>query len=106
MLTVVTGVAGSGKSTLLRCINGLEPVQSGEVIVDGVAVHDPKANLRALRARMPAAAIIALTLYLPGFLHARAIEAGATACASIALHDNSLRELLLGLLPSHPASSP
>ncbi|TLN07967.1 amino acid ABC transporter ATP-binding protein, partial [bacterium] len=32
---VVCGPSGSGKSTLLRCINGLEPFQEGEVIVDG-----------------------------------------------------------------------
>jgi len=48
----IIGRSGSGKSTLLRCVNGLEGVQSGEVIVDGVAVHDPKADLRALRARV------------------------------------------------------
>jgi polar amino acid transport system ATP-binding protein len=48
----IVGRSGSGKSTLLRCMNGLEPVQSGEVIVDSVAVHDPKADLRALRARV------------------------------------------------------
>jgi len=46
------GRSGSGKSTLLRCINGLESVQSGEVLVDGVAVHDPKSDLRNLRARV------------------------------------------------------
>ncbi len=48
-IIAVIGRSGSGKSTLLRCINGLEPVQSGEVWVDGVAVHDPRADLRALR---------------------------------------------------------
>jgi polar amino acid transport system ATP-binding protein len=41
------GASGSGKSTLLRCINGLEPVQQGEVIVDGrrVIQHDAALNL-------------------------------------------------------------
>ena len=48
----IIGRSGSGKSTLLRCINGLERIQSGEVIVDGVAVHDPSSDLRALRARV------------------------------------------------------
>lgn len=33
------GPSGSGKSTLLRCINGLLPVDRGEIIVDGLAVH-------------------------------------------------------------------
>ena len=51
-IVAIIGRSGSGKSTLLRCINGLEPVQGGEVIVDGVAVHDPAANLRELRARV------------------------------------------------------
>jgi polar amino acid transport system ATP-binding protein len=41
------GASGSGKSTLLRCVNGLEPVQRGEVIVDGrpVIQHDAALNL-------------------------------------------------------------
>ncbi len=43
-IIAIIGRSGSGKSTLLRCINGLEPMQSGEVLVDGVAVHDPKAR--------------------------------------------------------------
>lgn len=51
-IVAIIGRSGSGKSTLLRCINGLEPVQGGEVWVDGVAVHDPSADLRALRARV------------------------------------------------------
>jgi general L-amino acid transport system ATP-binding protein len=37
---VICGPSGSGKSTLLRCINGLEPYQRGEVIVDGVPLTD------------------------------------------------------------------
>jgi polar amino acid transport system ATP-binding protein len=51
-IIAIIGRSGSGKSTLLRCINGLEPVQAGEVWVDGVAVHDPKSDLRALRTRV------------------------------------------------------
>ena len=51
-IIAIIGRSGSGKSTLLRCINGLEPVQGGEVWVDGVPVHDPSADLRALRARV------------------------------------------------------
>lgn len=51
-IIAIIGRSGSGKSTLLRCINGLEPVQGGEVWVDGVAVHNPSADLRALRARV------------------------------------------------------
>jgi ABC-type polar amino acid transport system ATPase subunit len=46
---VVCGPSGSGKSTLLRCINGLEPFQKGQIIVDGVSVSDPSTNLYKLR---------------------------------------------------------
>jgi ABC-type polar amino acid transport system ATPase subunit len=46
---VVCGPSGSGKSTLLRCINGLEPFQKGEIIVDGVSVGDRGTDLYALR---------------------------------------------------------
>ena len=48
-VVAIIGRSGSGKSTLLRCINGLEPFQSGSIAVAGHAVdRDPK-NLRALR---------------------------------------------------------
>jgi ABC-type polar amino acid transport system ATPase subunit len=46
---VICGPSGSGKSTLLRCINGLEPYQKGEIIVDGVSLTDSKTNLYKLR---------------------------------------------------------
>jgi ABC-type polar amino acid transport system ATPase subunit len=46
---VICGPSGSGKSTLLRCINGLEPYQKGEIIVDGISLSDPKTNLYKLR---------------------------------------------------------
>ncbi|HMW54237.1 MAG TPA: amino acid ABC transporter ATP-binding protein [Accumulibacter sp.] len=46
---VVCGPSGSGKSTLIKCVNGLEPFQSGEIIVNGVSVGDPKTNLAKLR---------------------------------------------------------
>jgi len=46
---VVCGPSGSGKSTLLRCINGLEPFQKGEIVVDGISVGDPTTNLYKLR---------------------------------------------------------
>jgi ABC-type polar amino acid transport system ATPase subunit len=49
---VICGPSGSGKSTLLRCINGLEPFQKGEVLVDGVSVGDSKTNLYKLREKI------------------------------------------------------
>ncbi len=51
-VVVVCGPSGSGKSTLIRCINRLEPIQSGEIFVDGKHLSDPSLDLRALRAEI------------------------------------------------------
>lgn len=51
-LLCLIGASGSGKSTLLQCINGLEPIQGGEIIVDGISVHDPKTNINTLRRKL------------------------------------------------------
>ncbi|MEC7965641.1 MAG: amino acid ABC transporter ATP-binding protein [Pseudomonadota bacterium] len=48
----VIGASGSGKSTLLYTINGLEPVQQGRVVVDGVDVHAKGTDLNKLRQRL------------------------------------------------------
>jgi glutamate/aspartate transport system ATP-binding protein len=48
---VVCGPSGSGKSTLIKCVNGLEPFDAGEIVVDGLKVAD-KADLRVLRTRI------------------------------------------------------
>ena len=48
-VVVICGPSGSGKSTLIRCINKLEPIQKGEILVDGMPIHDTKVNLRRLR---------------------------------------------------------
>lgn len=47
---VICGPSGSGKSTLIRCINRLENIQKGKIIVNGVPVHDKATNLTKLRA--------------------------------------------------------
>ncbi len=47
---VICGPSGSGKSTLIRCINRLEPIQKGKIIVNDVPVHDKATNLTKLRA--------------------------------------------------------
>lgn len=46
---VVCGPSGSGKSTLIRCFNGLEFHNSGELIVDGVTVHENAKEIRSVR---------------------------------------------------------
>jgi glutamate/aspartate transport system ATP-binding protein len=51
-VVVVCGPSGSGKSTLIKCVNGLEPFQTGEVLVNGVSVGDPHTNLPKLRAHI------------------------------------------------------
>ena len=48
-VVVICGPSGSGKSTLIRCVNRLEPIQSGELIVDGFSVNDKKADVNKLR---------------------------------------------------------
>jgi polar amino acid transport system ATP-binding protein len=49
---VVCGPSGSGKSTLIRCINKLEPIQSGEILVHGLSISDPTLDLSRLRAEV------------------------------------------------------
>ncbi|CAM3027650.1 amino acid ABC transporter ATP-binding protein [Janthinobacterium lividum] len=49
---VICGPSGSGKSTLIKTVNGLEPIQQGQIIVDGITVNNPKTNLSKLRARI------------------------------------------------------
>jgi len=50
-VVVVCGPSGSGKSTLIKTVNGLEPIQQGEITVDGIALRDPKTDLPKLRSR-------------------------------------------------------
>jgi len=51
-VVVVCGPSGSGKSTLIRCINRLEPIQQGELVVDNMKVHDKKTNMTRIRAEI------------------------------------------------------
>ncbi len=48
-IVVVCGPSGSGKSTLIRCINGLEEIDSGDLIVDELSIHNSKKNLNTIR---------------------------------------------------------
>lgn len=48
----IIGGSGSGKSTLLTCINGLEPIQSGRILIDGTDVHARSTDLNKLRRKV------------------------------------------------------
>lgn len=68
-VVVIIGPSGSGKSTLLRCINKLEEITSGELIVDGLKVNDPKVDERLIRQE---AGMVFQQFYL--FPHLSALE--------------------------------
>jgi len=51
-VVVVCGPSGSGKSTLIKTVNGLEPFQKGDILVNDVSVGDPKTNLSKLRSKV------------------------------------------------------
>jgi glutamate/aspartate transport system ATP-binding protein len=51
-VVVVCGPSGSGKSTLIKTVNGLEPIQKGEIFVDGIQVNAKETNLPRLRSRV------------------------------------------------------
>ncbi len=51
-VVVICGPSGSGKSTLLRCINRLEPIQRGDIEVDGMALQSRGLNITALRSEI------------------------------------------------------
>jgi ABC-type polar amino acid transport system ATPase subunit len=51
-VVVIIGPSGSGKSTLLRCLNYLEPIQAGEIWIDGIRLDHHKTNIRKVRAEV------------------------------------------------------
>ena len=68
-VVVIIGPSGSGKSTMLRCINKLEEITSGDLIVDGLKVNDPKVDERLIRQE---AGMVFQQFYL--FPHLTALE--------------------------------
>ena len=48
-VVVVIGPSGSGKSTMLRCINGLETISSGKLLINDTDLHDKKTKLTEVR---------------------------------------------------------
>ena len=51
-VVVVCGPSGSGKSTLIKCVNGLEPFQEGDIVVNGQSVKAKNTNLNRLRSKI------------------------------------------------------
>ena len=51
-VVVVCGPSGSGKSTLIKTVNGLEPFQSGDIVLDGISLSDKSTDLPKLRSRV------------------------------------------------------
>ena len=51
-VVVVCGPSGSGKSTLIKTINGLEPINKGDIRISGISVCSPKTNLSQLRSKV------------------------------------------------------
>ena len=51
-VVVVCGPSGSGKSTLIRTINQLEPIDKGQLVVDGMDLSDKKTDINKLRAEI------------------------------------------------------
>ncbi len=50
--TVLIGASGSGKSTLLRCINLLETIDDGQILLDGKEISDPHINVDEVRRKL------------------------------------------------------
>jgi polar amino acid transport system ATP-binding protein len=51
-VVVVIGPSGSGKSTMLRCMNALEPIQKGTILIEGIDITDPKTNVNKVRQKI------------------------------------------------------
>ena len=51
-VVLIIGPSGSGKSTLLRCINRLEHLDSGKILIDGESVTDPNADIRRIHEKV------------------------------------------------------
>lgn len=51
-VVLIIGPSGSGKSTLLRCVNRLEQLDSGTILIEGQSVTNPKADIRLIREKV------------------------------------------------------
>ena len=96
----IMGPSGSGKSTMLRCINKLEEITSGDLIVDGLKVNDPKVDERLIRQEagmvfqqfylfphLTALENVALPLLYGGVKKAERLERARAALETVGLSD-------------------
>jgi polar amino acid transport system ATP-binding protein len=88
------GPSGSGKSTLLRCANGLEPVDGGRVIFEGIDLVDPRTNLVQVRQRI--GMVFQHFELFPHMTALRNVTAGLTTVRKVARPEADARGL--GLL--------
>ena len=99
----VIGGSGSGKSTLLMCVNGLEPIQSGRIVVDGTEVHARTTDLNKLREKIgivfqhlnafPHLTVIENVMLAPRKVLGKSREEALTNVReAISLHEDVLRE--------------
>lgn len=51
-VVVVCGPSGSGKSTLIKTVNALEPIQKGNITINGISINDKNINLAQLRSKI------------------------------------------------------
>ncbi|MDC0932647.1 amino acid ABC transporter ATP-binding protein [Arcobacteraceae bacterium] len=51
-IVVICGPSGSGKSTLIRCINGLEEIDAGKIIIDDKDIYESKKNMKEIRSEV------------------------------------------------------
>ncbi len=80
-MVVIIGPSGSGKSTLLRCINKLEVITRGQLIVDGLDVNSPNIDERQIRLE---AGMVFQQFYL--FPHLTALETSPLAQQKCVAH--------------------
>ena len=95
-VTVLLGPSGTGKSTLLRCINALETIDSGDIIVNGLSVKEKK-NLRQIRLDL---SLIHISLSKPKCSDMSLMDIVVTRSSSLALSIRILRWNSPGVLPT------
>ena len=87
-VVVVCGPSGSGKSTLIKCVNGLEPFQEGDIVVNGESVRAKSTNLNRLRSKI---GMVFQHFELFPHMEGLALPAGNVVSPSVLGHDPDLK---------------